>query len=105
MTSARTLVVYGNDMDLNALFDAAKADLDKNGFVGMDYNMCVLCIIAKRTGRKLQFAQGRVPATGMELSYEDKLDYWARKRHFGHLQVRDEDDMLAHAAKEYEIAP
>lgn len=88
---------------LNRLFDAAKADLDEQGFVGMDYNMCVLCIIAQRTGRKLKFMKGRVPATGMEQTYEAKLDYWARKRHFGHLQVASEDDMLAHAAKEYKI--
>lgn len=91
-------------MNLDALFDAVKSDLQQNGFVGMDYNMCVLCIIAKRTGKKLEFQKGRAPATGTEKTYEEKLDYWARKvRWFDHIKVSTEDEMLAHAAKKYNL--
>ncbi len=82
-------------MDLEKLFDLAKADLDQNGFVGMDYNMAVLCIISKRiSSRKVTFTTGG-------FSHDAKVEYWASKRHFGHLQVASEDELLAHASKEY----
>ena len=81
-------------MDLEKLFNAAKKDLKLNGFVGMDYNMAVICIIAKKLNKRVNFLFGGG-------SYESKLDYWARKRHFGHLQVNSEDELLEHAWKEF----
>lgn len=77
-------------MNLNELFDAAQKDLKLNGFVGMDYNMAVICIIAKKLNKRVNFMFGGS-------SYESKLDYWARKRDFGHLQVSSEDELLEHA--------
>jgi hypothetical protein len=81
------------------LMEKAKSDLKLNGFVGMDYNMAVICSIAKRTGTKVQFMQG-----DGKLSYEEKLEYWSRKRDFCHLHVGSEEELLKHAAKEYNVA-
>lgn len=88
--------------DLKKLFDATKANLDEYGFVGMDYNMCVLCVIARRTGRKLKFMEGRIPATGMERTYDDKLTYWIGKLQWMN-HVHTEDELLADAAKRYNV--
>lgn len=82
---------------LKNLFEAARADFDLNGFVGCDYNMAVMCICAKKTGIQMNFMTGGG-------SYESKLEYWASKRNFGHLQVSSEDDLIQHAMKEYKIS-
>jgi hypothetical protein len=84
-----------NDI-LNKLFNKANKDFWNNGYVGLDYNMAVMCICAKRLNRKIEFCAGGE-------SYESKLDYWARKRHFGHLTVDSEDDLLTHAIKKYKV--
>ena len=64
----------------------------------MDYNMAVICIIAKRTDETLPFAKG----DGSK-SYNDKIEYWASKRDFCHLHVISEDALIEHALKEYKV--
>ena len=84
-------------MDLIKLFDAVKADYKVNGFVGMDFNMAVMCIISKRIKeRGVTFMSGGD-------THQNKLDYWARRRNFGHLQVGSEDELLEFAAKKYNL--
>lgn len=83
-------------MDLQKLFDAANEDFWANGYVGLDFNMAVMCVIAKRTGTPMVFQLGGG-------TYEFKLNYWASKRTFGHLTVKDEDELLTVAAKRYRI--
>lgn len=83
-------------MDLNKLFDCALEDYKKNGYIGMDFNMAVMCICSKRLNKKFNFMVGK-----NDIPYDEKIEYWAGKRNFGHLQVNSEDDLLKHAEKEY----
>lgn len=83
----------------NGLFNAAYADQLAQGFVGMDFRMAVLCIIALRTGRAMTFRQG------VGKTHEEKLHYWASKRHFCELPFSSEDEILEHALQSYHICP
>lgn len=89
-------------MNLDELYKGALAALNESGFVGMDFNMAVLCICAKRTGQKVEFAKGRVPATGLEPTYEAKLEYWASKYRW---HYASEDDILKAAEERYHACP
>lgn len=87
-----------NNSILIKLFNSAQLDLKQNGFIGLDYNMAVICIISKRINLPVKFQRGN-----STLSYHQKLDYWASKRNFAHLQVASDDELLQHAMKEYKI--
>lgn len=77
------------------LFSFYKKELDANGYCGIDFRMAVLCILAKRNKNlKVEFMQGE-----SKLTYENKLDMWACKRHFGELYFDTEDQILEHARK------
>lgn len=85
-------------MKLIELFDKVKLDLRRGGYVGMDFNMAVLCIISKRTTeRKIQFMKGGD-------SYEQKVEYWASKRYFGEISFDSEDAILKAALEKFSKA-
>ena len=80
-----------NKLDLYRLVLDASQDMQKNGFVGLDFNMAVTCICSKRLGIKVKFSLQD------DNQYEQNVDYWARKRDCGHLHVSNEDEVLQHA--------
>lgn len=86
-----------NYKKLKLLLSAAQEDLKQNGFIGMDYNMAVICIIARKLNIKLNFKSGGS-------NYDTKIEYWASKRTFAHLRVSSEDKLIEHALKEYKIS-
>ena len=83
-------------MNLTLLFETAQKDLKSSGMVGLDYKMSVICNCAKRTGAKVPFQTGV-----RDIGYDNKLNYWANKLHFGEVQFGSADELLANAYKKY----
>ena len=81
-------------MSLIELAERIERENAQSGYVGIDFRMAVLCIIAQRTGYKVKFPDGGVP-------YDEKLAYWARKRHFGECWFDNKEALLKAAFKRY----
>lgn len=81
-------------MNHKKLFKQARARIKCYGYVGLDFNMAVICIIAKRyKSYKVAFQ--------CKDNYHEKLDYWARKRSFGEVHYGSEDEILQAANKHW----
>lgn len=77
------------------LFNFYRNRIKQNSYIGLDFNMAVCCIIAKRTKLKMSFMPHG------SLSYEEKLEGWAKIRHFGEVWFGTEDQILKAAWKNY----
>jgi hypothetical protein len=80
--------------NLNDLFDFFQSKTDRDGYVGLDFNMAILCIISKRTGRFVEFI--------ILEDYKNKIEYWASKRHFGEVHFPSEEKMLERAWERFD---
>jgi hypothetical protein len=87
---------------LTKLIKAAQANLAEMGFVGLDYNMAVICICARLTNFRVKFMGGT--ENDDDNVYQRKLSYWISKRDFCHLHVDSEEALIDHAMKEYKVA-
>lgn len=76
----------------------AEAAILKHGYVGLDLNMAAMCICARRSGITLHRHSQRPGAR----NYAGFLDYWARKREFGHLRCGTEQEVVEAAIEDYE---
>lgn len=80
------------------LAEAANEEIRQHGMVGLDFNMAVICICAKRTCDKVHFKSGGA------LDYNGKVDYWARKRDFGEVHFDSEDAIIKRAFEKFGIS-
>lgn len=79
----------GNNSPLTiALLKAQKEE----GFVGMDLRMAALAILHKR---------GEAPGFKLAAHTAANIDYWARKREFGHARCASEDEVIKLAEEQY----
>jgi len=70
---------------LQDILKVHQAKYKRDGYVGMDFNMAVITILAKR---------------GVDTGHPwipHQLEYWSGKRHFCELHCDSEDDVLRHA--------
>ena len=72
-------------MSLNKLAEIYYFKLKENGYVGLDFNMALLCNLElKGIKTKLEFSGDR----------SNSINYWASKRRFGEILVNSADDII-----------
>ena len=75
-----------NDADLETIINRYQSRIQRDGFMGLDFNMCAICIASRRLGRTVEFSK-----PGNE---SEKMAYWAGKRSFGERRFSGEDEIL-----------